>query len=155
MSDRAPHVYDKAKYHYESIEEEDLPEEHASNHTVPILRWLIENNLMSDFFVNEGANPLANYKSGELTIHELYQWWDTCLTSDMLNEEGNAFAKQYFDFSRGKYISDYKATLQGQLPSEYHIVYSDASYERLRPVIDRRYTEWRNASPKPWWKFWR
>jgi hypothetical protein len=153
VSDSAPYVYDKAKYHYESVEQAGLPQEHASNHTVPILRWLIEHNLMSDFFVNEGAEPLANYRNGELSIHELYQWWDTCLISDMLSEEGNAFAIQYFDFTHGKYISDYKATLQGKLPTEFHIVYSEAGYEKLRAVIDRRFAEWRQSSPKSWWQF--
>ena len=38
----SPHVYDKAKYHYETIEQHGLSEEHAANHTVVFLRWLIE-----------------------------------------------------------------------------------------------------------------
>jgi hypothetical protein len=45
----APHVYDKAKCHYETIEQHGLSEEHAANHTVVFLRWLIDRRMMSDF----------------------------------------------------------------------------------------------------------
>ena len=155
MSDNEPYVYDKAKYHFESVEEANLPEEHASNHTVPMLRWLIEHDLMSDFFVSEGAESLADYKRGAITIHALYRWWDQGLISDMLNEEGNAFARYYFDFERGKYISDYKTTLQGNLPSEFHIAYSEDAYLQMKGVIDRRYLEWKQLSSKAWWQFWK
>lgn len=149
------HVYDKAKYHSEAVDLAGLDEQHASNHTVYMLRWLVEKNLMSDFFRDEGSAPLANYKAGELTIHDLYQWWDTCLVSDMLSEEGNAFAMAYFDFEMGKYIADYKATLQGSLPSEYHVPFSEDRYAKLRQVIDRRYAEWKGQPTKPWWQFWK
>src|SRR5262245_40032532 len=106
MNTTSPHVYDKAKYHLESVEEAGLPESHASNHTVPILRWLIDNGLMSQFFVTESGDDLRRYKLGGLTIHGLYESWDTCLISDMLSDEGNAFAMDYFDFERGKYLQD-------------------------------------------------
>jgi hypothetical protein len=143
MNTPSRYVYDKAKYHYESVEEAGLPDEHASNHTVPILRWLIENDLMSNFFLEEGAEPLARYKSGHLSIHGLYNWWDSCLIDDMLSEEGNAFGRHYFAFETGKYIPDYIATLQGRLPSEFHVVYSEGNYAKIRAVIDRRYAEWK------------
>jgi hypothetical protein len=141
-----PYVYDKAKYHYESIEELGLPEEHACNHTVPILRWLIEKDFVSDFFKEESAEQLTAYKLGQMSIHQLYEEsWDCCLISDMVNEEGNAFGLHYFDFEKGKYIGDYIDTLQGDLPSEFHVVYSEEGYARLKGVIDKRFEEWRQA----------
>lgn len=154
MNTVAPHVYDKAKYHSESVENAGLPEEHTSNHAVPILRWLIENNLMSEFFLAEGGDALAKFKSGDLTIHGLYNWWDACLVSDMLSDEGNAFAMHYFDYERGKYISDYISALQGNLPSEFHVQYSDENYTKLRKIIDRRYADWKKTT-KPWWQLWK
>lgn len=137
-----PHVYDKAKYHHESIEELGLPDEHASNHAVPMLRWLIENQLMSDFFVTECATELSRFRKGKMSIHELYGRWDHCLISDMLSERGNAFAMHYFDFEKGAYLKDYCATLQGILPSEFHVVYSDENYRRLEPLMDAAYAHW-------------
>ncbi len=140
------HVYDKAKYHLESVEKAGLPEEHASNHIVPMLRWLIENELMSEFFVTEGSEPLSHYREGRISIHELFDWWDTCLVSDLLSDRGNAFAMHYFDYDQGEYLSDYQRILQGSLPSEFHVVYSNANYSKLQTVIDEHYKNWLAAN---------
>ena len=59
----------------------------------------------------------------------------------MLSEEGNAFGMHYFDFERGRYIHDYIETLQGRLPSEFHVDYTEDGYQKMRKVIDRRYDE--------------
>src|SRR5690348_14223481 len=114
----SPYVYDKAKYHYEEVEELGLPEEHAANHTVFFLRWLIENDLMSPLFGEQGGDILKRFRAGELGIHDVYEWWDSCLIEDMLSVEGNAFAMHYFNLESGPYLSDYSSTLQGDLPSE-------------------------------------
>ena len=139
----SPHVYDKAKYHYDSVEEYGLSEEHAANHSVFFLRWLIENDLMSEEFMEGSDDMLTKFRAGTATIHEVYEWWDCCLIDDMLSDEGNAFARAYFDFDKGKYIQDYIGLLQGKLPSEFHIDYSEANYQRIKEVIHRRYSEWR------------
>ena len=55
-----PVVYDKAKYHDDTIEELGLPEEHASNHAVFFLRWLIDHSLVSSFFLSESADMSVN-----------------------------------------------------------------------------------------------
>jgi hypothetical protein len=138
-----PHVYDKAKYHAESVEEYGLDEEHSANHTVVFLRWLIERRMMSAYFEEESETILREYRAGEVPIHEVYNWWDGCLIDDMLSEEGNAFAMHYFDFERGRYLQDYTATLQGSLPTEFHVEYTEEGYKRMRQVIDRRYQEWK------------
>jgi hypothetical protein len=147
----SPHVYDKAKYHYETIEKYGLPEEHAANHTVFFLRWLIEQDLMDQSFVEESGGALQEFRAGA-SIHEVYEWWDGCLIDDMLSEEGNKFAMHYFDFHRGKYLQDYIDTLQGALPTEFHIVYSEENYQRMKRVIDSRYRDWKSPK-KSWWPF--
>lgn len=145
-----PHVYDKAKYHDETIEQHGLPEEHASNHTVVILRWLIENDLMGGDFTEE-PEPLEKYLAGNMSIHDLYNWWDRCLIDDMLSDRGNEFAKHYFDFQKGEFIHDYMRILQGTLPSEFHIAYSEENYQTIKAIIDTKYKKW--ATPKKkWWR---
>jgi hypothetical protein len=143
-----PHVYDKAKYHYETIQQRGLSEEHASNHTVCFLRWLIEHDLMSAFFVKESGAVLKSYRAGKASIHEVYDWWDRCLIDDMLSDEGNAFAKHYFDFDCGRYLHDYADSLQGKLLTVLHIDYSEANYQRIRQLIERRYKEWKGTKKK-------
>jgi hypothetical protein len=144
----SPHVYDKAKYHAETVEVHGLPEEHASNHTVVFLRWLIEHDLMAKWFIEQTKCDLEQYRTGKTNVHELYNWWDCCLVDDMLSEEGNAFAMEYFDFDKRKYLNDYTGLLQGTLPSEYHIRYTEENYARIKEVIDRRYVEWKSKGPK-------
>lgn len=141
----SPHVYDKAKYHSESVDLLGLSEEHAANHTVVFLRWLIENNLMSQEFNEGSGDMLAKFRAGKATIHQVYGWWDWCLIDDMLSDEGNAFAMHYFDFDKGKYLQDYMELLQGKLPSEFHVDYNESNYQRMKEVIDRRYAEWKKS----------
>jgi hypothetical protein len=145
----SPYLYDKADYHYESIQQYGLSEEHAENHTVVFFRWLIEQRMLSAFFEREAADILRKFRSGETTIHQVYGWCDWCLVDDMLSEEGNAFAVHYFDFKRGKYIRDYITALQRGLPTEFHIDYSEANYQTMKRIIDRRYAEWKR--PRRWW----
>ncbi|HEV8485461.1 MAG TPA: hypothetical protein VGV87_18100 [Blastocatellia bacterium] len=149
---KSPFVYDKAKYHYETIEQYGLSEEHAANHTVVFFRWLIEHDLMNNFFVVESGRILETFRAREASIHEVYEWWDCCLIDEMLSDEGNRFARYYFDFAKGKYIHDYIELLQGSLPSEFHIDYPEENYQRMKEVIDTRYKEWK-SSRKRWWTF--
>lgn len=141
-----PFVYDKAKYHDETISELGLPEEHAANHTVFFLRWLIERSLVSDFFENEGGDILRAFQHGRASIHDVYEWWDRCLIDEMLSNEGNAFARTYFDFEHGDYLKDYSRVLQRDLPSEFHVAYTEGNYQAIRDVIDTRYAAWQQAS---------
>ena len=154
MEDYSSRVYDKAKYHHETVLDEGLPERHAYNHIVPFFRWLIENDLTSDFFNSESVQELTEYRAGELSIHELFESWDTCLVGDMLSETGNEFAAYYFDYDNGDYLNDYVGTLQGDLPSEFHIPYSEENYRKIAALVDRRFSSWMMRSRKKWWQFW-
>lgn len=152
----APHVYDKSEYHFDSVAQFELPDEHAANHTVVFLRWLIERELMSAFFAEEGAEILERYRAGSVGIHAVYEWWDCALVDDMLSDAGNAFARSYFnEFDGGRYQSDYRGTLQRDLPTEFHIPYTEANYQAMRAVIDRRYAEWKKPEQRRrwWWPF--
>jgi hypothetical protein len=101
---------------------------------------------MSDEEDPDFADVQAKFRSGEISLYAVYDWWDRCLISDMLTDAGNAFAMHYFDFERGKYLEDYTSTLQGPLPSVFHIPYTEENCQKFKQVIDRRYEEWK-ASP--------
>jgi hypothetical protein len=140
-----PVVYDKAKYHRESVELAGLDEVQAEVHTAYFLGWLIDNDLLSDEMRNECAELLADYKSRKKTAIDVYGWWDCCLVDDMLSDDGNAFAQFYFDFENGQYLADYADLLVQDLPSEFHVPYTWENYEIIRLQIDRRYAEWRQS----------
>ena len=143
MKNVDPYVYDKAKYHFEEVGENNLPEAHAYHHTTFFLSWLIKNNLMSEWFEIESKSELSKYRAEEISVNDLYEWWDTCLASDMLSEQGNSFAKHYFDFDAGAYLEDHKIYLQKNLPTEFHVAYTPENEALIHEVISRRYGEWK------------
>ena len=138
-----PIVYDKAKYHYESVEQAGLDEVQAYVHTAFFLAWLLDNDLMSSDFREQSPDLIAQYKAGDKTALDVYSWWDCCLIDDMLSDEGNAFAMHYFDFENGRYMNDYIDLLVIDLPSEFHVEFNQANYEIISSQIDRRFKDWK------------
>lgn len=57
------YVFDKAKYHDNSIEQLGLDEEQAFVHTGLFFAWLINNELMSDFFIQEAGSEIEELKN--------------------------------------------------------------------------------------------
>jgi len=144
----APIVYDKAKYHFESIEENGLPEIHAYIHTGMFLGWLIESNLIDDEFLEDFGEDIPRLKRREITSPELFSLWDGALVDDMLNEEGNKFTQFYFDFENGQYINDYENNLANDLPSIFHVQDTWENYEKARKFINIRYNQWKSPQSK-------
>ena len=150
-----PVVYDKAKYHYGGDYPEELPDEQAFVHTGLYLGWIIDRDLYSEHFRNEAAGLVTRFKAREVTGPEVYEWWDGCLVSDMLSDEGNGFSQAYFDFDRGHFLGDYEELFLGGLPSLYHVDGSWENYERLRARLDERFAEWQRGQRAQVWQFWR
>jgi len=140
-----PTVYDKAKYHYESVEKAGLDEAQAGVHTAFFLGWLLDNDLMSSDFASESSELISQYKSGDKTALDLYSWWGGCLIDDMLSDEGNQFAMHYFDFSNGQYMNDYIDLLVVDLPSEFHVEFNRGNREIISLQIDRRFEDWKTS----------
>lgn len=160
-----PKAYDKSKWHDEAVAKFGLPQDHASHHIVFFFRWCIEHGFVSDWLRTELPEDYAAVREGRLSALDYFKMLDRCLIDDMLTDEGNAFAAAYFDYNTGRYMEDLIVTLQGSLPSEYHIPFNDETYGRLKQVIDRRYAVLKagdvaNVSkdkpPKrPWWQSWK
>ncbi|MDJ0916905.1 MAG: hypothetical protein QNJ05_04010 [Woeseiaceae bacterium] len=137
-----PVVYDKAKYHFDSVQELGLPDEQAYVHTAFFLGWLMENDLCSKEFVDDSCEQIEAYKRRETTALDVYAAWDGCLVDDMLSETGNAFAASYFDFSNGKYIDDFAELLVRKMKSEFHVPYTWENQAKINHRIGKRYRDW-------------
>src|SRR5690606_23780558 len=111
MSD--PHVYDKAKWHYEGNFPKELPCDQAFVHTGMFLGWLIEHDMIDGEFAPEADR----FRSGELTGAQVYKLLDGVLLDELLTEEGNRFARAYLEFRHGQFVDDYTACLAANLPS--------------------------------------
>lgn len=140
-----PVVYDKAKYHYDSVAELGLREEQAAVHTAFFLGWLMDNDLVSVEFRDDTSAEIEAYRSRKRTALDIYGLWDYCLVDDMLNKEGNAFAAVYFDFSTGQYLTDYLDLLGADSASEFHIEYSWESQSTINERISNRYADWKKS----------
>lgn len=151
------YVYDKAKYHYQGDFPAGLPHDQAFVHTGMYLGWIVERGLYSAFFAEEGAEMIAAFRARQMTGANIYDAWDGCLTSAMLNDEGNAFSLAYFDFEKGHYLADYGQYLAAGYPSVYHVPDTWQNYDRLRPRIDERYAAWKReqAPRRRWWRWFR
>jgi len=150
--------YDRADYDY-STEGERLPPGHAATHIGMFLAWAALHRLINDYHEQHSAQLVAKLRNRQLTGREFFQ--AACqeqLAEKDLNVEGNAFAEHYYRDAageRGAYFADYKETLAADLPSFWHVADTWANYDRLEPVITRRYEEWKNPPRKRWWQFWK
>lgn len=71
---------------------------------------------------------------------------DEKFTDEDLSDQGNAFAEFYFglpDKSERAYLDDYDELFGQEGPSLYHVPDTWETYDRLAPVIQRRFEQWR------------
>ena len=134
-----PEVYDKAKYHYNGDYPKGLPRKQAFVHTGMFAGWLVEHDMIAKDFLAE----TEGFKDRRITGPEIYEAWDGCLTSDILTDEGNRFAADYFDFEHGEFLNDYQEVLAEDLPSLYHVKNTWENYETIKKKISQRYEAWK------------
>ena len=91
---------------------------------------------------------------------------DEQFAEEDLSEEGNRFAKSYFE---SRYLEDYEACLGAGLASLYHVEDSPENSSKIEAVLDERFKAWRaagararelraaresSAKRKPRWRLW-
>jgi hypothetical protein len=125
----------------------------AGTHTGMFMAWALVSGLAS----RELAGEAGELQARRVTPGAFFcVQCDGKFTDEDLNDEGNAFAKVYFDPESGHYLRDYDAVLCAGLKTAYHVPDTWANFEKLKPRLDRRLVEWRRGvlGKKPWWRFW-
>ncbi len=151
-------AYDRADYDY-STEAEPLPKGHAATHMGMFLAWAAMGKLLNDFHEQHSSALVAQLRDRQITGRQFFA--AACkeqFAEKDLNVEGNAFAEHYYRDEageRGAYFADYKRVLAAGLPSFWHVADTWENYEKLAPVITRRYEEWKHPPRKRWWQFWK
>ena len=151
-------AYDRADFDYSS-EAEPLPKGHAATHIGMFLAWAALHGLLNDFHEQQSPELLANLRARKITGRQFFE--AACreqFAEKDLNPEGNAFAERYYRDSageRGAYFADYKKVLVAGLPSFWHVADTWPNFDKIAPVITRRYEEWKNPRKKRWWQFWK
>lgn len=138
-----PLKYDDAWWHYDDRFPDDLSREGASTYIGMFLAWAILNGLGDPIHYPEDKHELE-YRlmtPGEF----LRELCNEEFTDEDLNDEGNAFTQTYFDIHKGRYLADYIEIVGDHWPSIYHVPDTWETYDRLQPVLDRRFAGWRAA----------
>ena len=138
-------VFDKAKWHYQGEFPEDLDDGQAFVHAGLFLGWVIEAGLYSEEFADDFEEEIEQFKARKLTGPGVYRVADGVFASDMLGEEGVAFARAYYDREDGGYLDDFESLLAGGLPTMYHVRDTWENYDRLKATIDERFAAWRGG----------
>jgi hypothetical protein len=124
------------------------------------LAWIVCQGLIGTRHTEHHAPLLERLQRREITGRQFFEaacegrFWECDL-----NDEGNAFARYYYsqrEGQRGRFFDDYKKALVKGLPSFWHVADTWANYDKLAPILTRRYEEWKGGSGKRrWWQFWK
>jgi hypothetical protein len=149
-------VYDKAKWHWGAKNAPtDIPQENGGTHIAFFLRWCIEKDFYSEEMEEDFSNEIASVKSndGKTDCRRLFVLdMDGVLSTDELSTEGNQFAMAYYTSSEtefakayGEYLNDYgkfvKRILDDSDNAYYYVENSEANYQKVKKIIDKRYSE--------------
>ena len=160
--------YDDASWHYGGAFPEDLPDEAGATHIGMFVAWALLNGMAGELHVDEFPEDLQNLKDRGVTPGQFFLTaCDGKFTDEDLTDEGNKFTEAYYAVKSGGYLNDYSIVLGSDLPTLYHIEDTWASFDKLKPILDERYSQWidgrlelfdpetaKKKSSKSRWKFW-
>jgi hypothetical protein len=144
--------YDDASWHYNGDFPADLPMEAGATHTGTYVAWALFSGLFGEPSDSVFADEFPELEGRTVTPGAFFlSAFDGKFTDDELTKQGKAFTKAYFDVEKGKFLADYEATLGEGLPEDaslYYVADSWENFDKLRPVLDRRFAEWRDKATK-------
>jgi hypothetical protein len=110
--------YDDSSWHYGGTYPKDLPNKNAATHIGMFLTWCIDNDLISEFQIEEADEDIQSIKNRTMTGADfLIKNCDEKFTDEDLNDVGNKFATEYynggteFEEKFGTYLGDYSTLL--------------------------------------------
>jgi hypothetical protein len=143
-------TYDRADWHAGAENyPKDLPPEAAGTHIGMFLAWAILRDRIGDLHRAESADALVAVWQRRMTGRDfLFEACDGKFWPSDLSDEGNAFARVYWQDGAGGirsdgYLADYERTLGGDLPDLYRVADTWENFDVLARVLDRRFEEWR------------
>jgi hypothetical protein len=139
--------YDDASWHYGGDFPDDLPSSAGATHIGMFLAWSLLADLGGELHTEEFPDELSKLRNRQVTPGEYFiKACDEKFTDEDLNDEGNAFALAYFELDEGAYVKDYEETLAENLPSTYHVLDTWDNFDKLKPIIDQRFSDWKQKS---------
>jgi hypothetical protein len=139
--------YDDASWHYEGNFPKDLPKSAGSTHIGMFVAWCVLNGMVGDVHTEDFPEELQALRDREITPGSwLIKACDGKFIEEDLNEEGNAFAREFFDAKGAGYLEEYTATLCDSCGTLYHVADTWENFDRLAPVIQARFDAWKKQA---------
>lgn len=148
--------YDDASWHNGGDFPDDSPEEYGGTHIALFLKWCFIKGWAGDIHLKDSKEDVQRVIKGIISATEyLFHYCDGQLTDEDLNEEGNAFASEYYG-DDGLYLDDYANAFENLMyekPEEEH------DFKKFSLMINKRFesgvlTSPTNEEPEASWKFW-
>jgi hypothetical protein len=140
--------YDDVSWHSGGDFPNDLVPEAGATHTGMFLAWAILAGLGGGFHHSEFPKHAEMLRRRSVAPGAFFlEYCDGKLTDEDLNAEGNAFAAHYYAFDQTLFIKDYECIVGQGLTSLYHAADSWENFDLLKPLLDKRYEEWKAAPP--------
>lgn len=137
--------YDDASWHSGGYFPTDVPEDAGATHAGIYVAWLLLNGMVEEEFAEEMQEELQALASRTMTPGQfLLQCSDGKFVDDLIDEEANAFTREYYAPDDSLFGDDYFEVLVGELPTLYHVEDSWANYDLFAPVLEKRIAEWRS-----------
>jgi hypothetical protein len=140
---------DRIDWHSGGDFPKNLPAENGGTHIGMYLTWIIDNDLIGQMHLDESADAIKKVKARQITGRDfLIEMCDEKFWADDLNEEGLKFTKHYYQSEGegyGLFLDDYDETLGQNTTSLYEIENTWDNYNKLKPILDKRYADWRKS----------
>jgi hypothetical protein len=134
--------YDDASWHYGGDFPKDLPPEAGATHIGMFLAWAILRDLVGELHSQESADSVQEVRERRMTGAQfLLKECDEKLTDEDLSKDANGFAQRYYE---DDYLDDY-CDVFGEVDEVYRVEDSWPNFDRLAPVLDKRFQEWQQG----------
>jgi len=142
QTETEPLEYDLWRWHTEGEFPHDQPAEQGYVHIGMYLVWLIDVDMVDAGWAGTDgvAQGVASIRERAGSPCALRDVTDGRLASDMLSTEGQAFTGAYYAPEYG-YVRDWNRVF-GRAAAHYAVPGDWPTYDRIGPVIERRYHEW-------------
>ena len=142
--------YDDARWHSGGDFPTDVPEGAGATHAGIYVAWLLLNGMAGEELAEEMQEELQALASRTTTPGQfLLHCSDGKFVDDLIDEEANAFTREYYAPDDALFGDDYVDVLAGELPTLYHVEDSWANYDLFAPVLEKRIAEWRSRQSPP------
>jgi hypothetical protein len=139
---------DRMDWHYGGDFPENLPEINGGTHIGMYLTWIIQNDLIGQIHREDSIDYIKNVLSNKITGRDfLVDMCDEKFWEEDLNEEGLKFTQYYYESDSNEkfknYMDDYCDVLGQNKESIYEIENTWENYNKLKPILDKRYSDWK------------